>query len=199
MDAFRSHPFYDSASHIMKIIEISKHLEACEDKSHVATIKKVLRAYEQTFSGDVDVMYILSDIEMFFTRLQDRYENAFTIRNILAGQQKLLDLPMVKEQLEDKVHKLLHESTRAKMSLFTKTTNDKQRAKIKKDKQLDDKATGVESDVELACEQVCYVEPSQPSVRKDPVVDGQSSILQARTKKIEGLVSALKIILDLVD
>ena len=184
----------------MKIIEISKHLEACEDKSHVATIKKVLRAYEQTFSGDVDIMFILTDIQVFFARLQDRYENAFTVRNILTGQQKLLDLPMVKEKLEDKLHKSLHESTRAKMSSFTKTANDKQRAKIKSDNQPNNKTTSIDSDVELACEQATHPHssepPPQPSVSD---LDGQSSIVQARAKKLEGLVSALKIILDLVD
>lgn len=178
----------------MKLAELSTDLETWPDKNHVNAIKKVLRAYEQTFSADVDVMDIFTNIEVFFKRLQDRYENAFTVRNILTGQLKVLDLPVVKEQLENEQHKSLQDVTRAKLSGFTKTTNDKQRLKDKRVEQPEIDTLEAQPDVEVSSSQ-------PPTVTGGPVEEQYSIIqtLQARVHKLEGLVSALKIIIDLVD
>ena len=114
----------------------------------------------------------------------------------MTGQLKLLDLPIIRGKIEDEHYKKLVDVTRAKLSGFTKTTNDKQRAKDRRveqpENEIDD--TGAQLNLELP--------PSQFPMRTGGSVEEQSSLnqnLQTRIQKYEGLVSALKIILDLVD
>ncbi len=196
----------------MKIADISKALEINEDKNLVASVKKILRAYEQTFSEDVDVMSVLADIEIFFVRMQDRYENAFTIRNILSGQQKLLDLPIVRERLPEPQYKNLQELTRTRASVFTKTANGKQRTKGK----VTDDASGRESEEE-AClrgaeDEEADVGASEPIDSTDGPRDLSTSLertikeqseqilhLKGRIHKLESFIAAVRVILNLVD
>lgn len=194
----------------MKIADISKALEINEDKNLVASVKKILRAYEQTFSEDVDVMSVLADIEIFFVRMQDRYENAFTIRNILSGQQKLLDLPIVRERLPELQYKNLQELTRTRASVFTKTANGKQRTKGK----VTDDASGRESEEEAGRKQdeEADVEASEPIDSTDGSRDlstslestikeqsGQILHLKGRIHKLESFIAAVRVVLNLVD
>jgi hypothetical protein len=192
----------------MKIADISKALEINEDKNLVASVKKILRAYEQTFSEDVDVMSVLADIEIFFERMQDRYENAFTIRNILSGQQKLLDLPIVRERLPELQYKNLQELTRMRASVFTKTANGKQRTKVTDD------ASGRESMEEAGRKQdeEADVEASEPIDSTDGSRDLSTSLestikeqseqilhLKGRIHKLESFIAAVRVVLNLVD
>ena len=197
----------------MKIAEISDYLESNEDKGLVASVKKILRAYEQTFGEDVDVLYLLGDIEQFFARVQDRYENAFTIRNILSGQQKLLDLPIVREKLSDSQHKMLQELTRSRASTFTKTANDKQRTKAKVQGEVQ-RSPETDAEGELIAGGAMF-EPPDDTLDESILAESEQKIeeqkgrieeqarqieqLRGEVVKLKSFIGAVKVILNLMD
>lgn len=199
----------------MKVTEISKHLEHHEDKSIVASVKKILRAYEQTFSEDVDVLSVLGDIEQFFARMQDRYENAFTVRNILSGQQKLLDLPIVREKLSDSQYRKLQEMTRSRASAFTKTANDKQRMKgkvtegeIRSNPETDTNWEATEGNTAMfqpaddAFDEFIFTKQEQTIEEQAGRIEEQLrqiDHLNATVFKLKSFIQAVKVILNLMD
>ncbi len=196
----------------MNIAEISKVLESSDDKGLIASVKKTLRAYEQTFSEDVDVLGILQDIDQFFARMQERYENAFTVRNILSGQQKLLDLPMVRERLSDSLYKHLQTVTRSRAATFTKTANDLQRSKTMASKEDSNSNPG--PDIEEALPETVSLTPN--AAENDTNTSANNAIIEEQrgriddqmkliddlngtVSKLRSFIQALKVILDLVD
>ena len=201
----------------MKISEISNYVETNEDKGLVASVKKILRAYEQTFGEDVDVLYLLGNIEQFFTRMQDRYENAFTIRNILSGQQKLLDLPIIREKLSDSQHKMLQEVTRSRASTFTKTANDKQRtkAKVMPEEVRPSLETEAEAEGELIVAEAAMSESPGDTLDESILAESEQKIeeqegrieeqarqieqLRGEVVKLKSFIGAVKVILNLMD
>ena len=199
----------------MNIAEISVHLENNEDKGLVASVKKILRAYEQTFGEDVDVLLLLGNIEQFFTRMQDRYENAFTIRNILSGQQKLLDLPIIREKLSDSQHKMLQEVTRSRASTFTKTANDKQRTKAKVMPEEVRPSLETEAEGELIVAEAAMSESPGDTLDESILAESEQKIeeqegrieeqarqieqLRGEVVKLKSFIGAVKVILNLMD
>ena len=65
------------------------------------------------------------DLEAFFGRLPERFENPFTIRNIISGQKRLLELPLLRELVAEDRHAVLLAQTVHHGSLSSKAANNK--------------------------------------------------------------------------